>query len=108
MIPTIGIIIGAYVILRSIDLICRSKDAFASQGARMFAILCAIGMILISSVCTFGLAFSGLPSLLTDALTTASDDRRPSEPPKRTPAEEQKYRQDIKEMIRKAREEDRK
>ena len=43
MIPTIGLIIGGYAILRSVDLMCRSKDTFASPRARMFVILCAIG-----------------------------------------------------------------
>lgn len=43
MIPTIGFIIGTYVILRSLDLICAAKARYATEGVRVLMITaCAI------------------------------------------------------------------
>jgi hypothetical protein len=72
MIPSIGLIIGVYTILRSIDMICRLRDRFSSGGAQALVIICACGMMLVSAVCMMNLMFSGsnVQSLLQSSFTT--------------------------------------
>jgi hypothetical protein len=59
MIPSIGLIIGVYTILRSIEIICRPRDRFSSGGAQALVIICACVMMLVSAVCMMNLMFSG-------------------------------------------------
>jgi len=59
VIPSIGLIIGVYTILRSIDMIYRPRDRFSSGGAQALVIICACFMMLVSAVCMLNLMFSG-------------------------------------------------
>lgn len=42
MIPTIGIMIGGYIILRCIDILSRSESSFSSAGARTRMMILAV------------------------------------------------------------------
>jgi len=62
MIPTVGLMIGGYIILRCVEISCRPKAAFASAGARGVVIALAVLSILATGFCMLGLVFGGLPS----------------------------------------------
>ena len=59
MIPTIGIMIGGYIILRCVDIFSRPLSAFKSQSAQTFMLVFAIVIILATMVEMADLAFSG-------------------------------------------------
>ena len=46
MIPTIGIMIGGYIVLRCIDIFCRPLSAFSSRSAQTFELVAAMLIIL--------------------------------------------------------------
>lgn len=62
MIPTIGIMIGGYIIFRCIELSCRAESHFANKGARGTVIVLAILGVLVTGVLTVDLALSGTSS----------------------------------------------
>lgn len=50
MIPAMGIMIGAYIILRALEIIGRPENGFVSHGARGLLIFVSLVVILISVV----------------------------------------------------------
>jgi hypothetical protein len=65
MIPTIGLMIGGYIIFRCIEALCRNGSQFSSEGARTVVIIAAMLGILATVVMTLNLllgsAGSGFP-----------------------------------------------
>ena len=59
MIPTIGVMIGGYIIFRCIELACRSEASFANRGARVTVIVLGIIGVLVTGFLTIDLALSG-------------------------------------------------
>ena len=75
MIPTIGIMIGGYILLRALEILCRSHSAFSSSTARALVIVCALlvmavtgfeilDLLLSSSRATVGMTGSSEPTEL--------------------------------------------
>jgi hypothetical protein len=62
MIPTIGAMIGGYIIFRCLEIACRAKSSFASDGARTVVVVAAALGILVTGFLTVNLrlSFSGL------------------------------------------------
>ncbi len=53
MIPTIGVMIAAYIVLRCFEMMLRSEDYWNSNGGRLFVVLlaaCVIGTTVLSVV----------------------------------------------------------
>jgi hypothetical protein len=42
MLQIIGFMIGGYILLRCIDILCRAPDQFDSSGSRNFMRVCAV------------------------------------------------------------------
>ena len=59
MIPTIGIMIGGYIVLRCVDIFCRPLSAFSSRAGRTVMILLAVLVILVTMVSMLDLMSSG-------------------------------------------------
>lgn len=59
MIPTIGVMIGGYIMFRCIELACRSKSNFANSGVRAVVIVLAVIGVLITGFLTIDLARNG-------------------------------------------------
>jgi hypothetical protein len=59
MIPTIGIMIGGYIIFRCIELACRSESQFASKNARSAVIVFAVIGVLVTGFLALNLMLSG-------------------------------------------------
>ena len=59
MIQAIGLIVGAYVFLRALDIMCRNKTSFHSEGARAFLFIIAILVILFDAIISFDLVMTG-------------------------------------------------
>lgn len=66
MIPTIGIMIGGYIIFRCIELACRAESSFAGPGARGTVIALAVIGVLVTGFLTIDLALSGHSNGLQD------------------------------------------
>ena len=63
MIPTIGIMISAYIGFRCIELLCRNASHFSSQGARTFTGIMAVLTMAVAAYCSLSLiAASGSQS----------------------------------------------
>jgi hypothetical protein len=58
LIPTIGMMIGGYIIFRCIEIACRPKSAFASDGAHTAVVIVAIIGMLSTALLTVNLMFS--------------------------------------------------
>ena len=72
MIPTIGIMIGGYIIFRCIEIACRSKSSFASDGARTAVVVAAIIGIAATACLTMSLLFPSSGILGAFSGTTAN------------------------------------
>jgi hypothetical protein len=59
MIPTIGVMIGGYIIFRCLEIGCRSKASFSSDLARTIVVIAAILGILVTGFFTLDLLFTG-------------------------------------------------
>jgi hypothetical protein len=59
VIPTIGIMIGGYIMFRCIEIACRAESSFANTGARVAVIVLAVLGVFVTGFLTIGLALSG-------------------------------------------------
>ena len=64
MIPTIGVMIGGYVIFRCLEAICRNTESFGSAGKQRFIQVMAVIGIVVSGALTLDLMLSGSSSAL--------------------------------------------
>src|ERR1035438_1235914 len=55
MIPTIGIMIGAYIGFRCIEVLCRNASNFSSRGARTFTGVMAVLTMAMAAYCSLSL-----------------------------------------------------
>lgn len=58
MIPTIGLMIGCYIVFRCFEASCRAKESFAGAAARSFIIVAACLCIAVVGFCTADLVLS--------------------------------------------------
>ena len=58
MLPTIGLMIGAYIILRSFDIILRAPTQFASKSAQTCMFILALLCVLVTGLGMLGLFLS--------------------------------------------------
>lgn len=59
MIPTIGLMIGSYIIFRCFDLLCRGSGSFVSTAARSLMQVLAIILILLTGSLIYDLHSAG-------------------------------------------------
>lgn len=103
MIPSIGLIVSVYVMLRCLEMLCAAESRFSSRAARkLVAIACAL-TIVFTGLMIAGLIGGGTAA--SNALSGLSfiGDAQPTQSPKRTAAEIEKYNAELKELIRKTR-----
>lgn len=64
MIPTIGVMMGVYIIFRCLEIACRSKSSFLHEGARAAVIIAATLGILVTGwfIVSLWSSSSGLPT----------------------------------------------
>jgi hypothetical protein len=109
MIPTIGLIVAMYVVLRCLDMLCASESRYASKRAHTVVVVaCALTIaftgLMMTELLSSGTAGSNVLSDLSSMSGMLSDTSlRSSPPPKRTPAEQEKYNLEMRELIRKTR-----
>ena len=63
MIPTIGIMIGGYIILRCVDILCRPAASFSSKAGQNWMIALAVIVMLATFLEISDLMFSGSPNV---------------------------------------------
>lgn len=68
MIPTIGIMIGGYIIFRCIEISCRAQSQFASGAARVTVIILAMIGVVVTGFLTLDLVFSGTSQTIQQLL----------------------------------------
>ena len=68
MIPTIGIMIGGYIIFRCVEISCRAQSQFANGAARVTVIIAAMIGVLVTGFLTLDLIFSGSSQTLQQLL----------------------------------------
>jgi hypothetical protein len=59
MIPTIGIMIGGYILLRALDITCRRDDSFSSNRSRILMLLCSALLMVVTVFEMMALLVSG-------------------------------------------------
>ena len=59
MIPALSTIIGVYVVLRSVEIICKPESAFTTHTARGLVILLAVITILVAIAQTIAITVAG-------------------------------------------------
>lgn len=97
MIPTIGLIVGLYVILRSLDLIFAATTRYSTEAVRVLMIVASGTTILLTAFLMVDLFFGSIVP------TVSFDSTTPSAPVKDIPATPQQ-RREIQELIRKTNE----
>jgi hypothetical protein len=83
MIPSIGLIIGAYVILRCIDLMCARENRYKGKYARIIVSICCVVTILMAGEMMFSLAIAGggtLSSFASPFVSPAREVELPRDP----------------------------
>ena len=65
MIPDIGVMMGAYITLRCVEVLCKPATAFSSKGARSVTNILAMLAIVVAAVVVYDLVARGssLPSI---------------------------------------------
>ena len=64
MIPTIGAMIGGYIIFRCLEALCRNVSQFGSRGEQKFIQVMAVIGIIVTGLLTATLLSSGSEPLL--------------------------------------------
>ena len=67
MIPTIGIMVGGYIILRCVDVLCRPDNSFSSRSGMLTVQILAVVVIMATLLEIAALLLSGesIPRALT-------------------------------------------
>jgi hypothetical protein len=55
MIPDIGLMIGAYITFRCVEVLCQNASHFSSQGARTFTRILAVLTMAVAAFCSLSL-----------------------------------------------------
>jgi hypothetical protein len=98
-----------YVVLRCLDMLCAAENRYSSKRARTVVVVaCALTIaftgLMMTSLLSAGTGTSNVLSDLSSISGMLSDaPQRSSPPPKRTPAEQEKYNLEMRELIRKTR-----
>jgi hypothetical protein len=107
MVPTIGLMIGAYILLRCCDLFGSAQARFSSPGARVFVILAACACFLVTGFLTLDLAITTL-GRGTPAAAAPVESMESMQSRSLTPAERQEIRtqelRGLNELIRRGHE----
>ena len=62
MLPALTMIIGAYVVLRCLQIATKNKDSFVNPGARVIVIICSALVAVVTIMETMSVQSSALPA----------------------------------------------
>jgi hypothetical protein len=97
MIPTIGIMIGGYIMLRCVEILFRNPTAFSSSTARTLVMACALLVGAVTAFEMFDLLLSSARSGVGS--TATSTPAREAPPYTESPAELQRLREENQKLF---------
>ena len=55
MVPSIGIMVAAYIVLRCLDVFCCNRDRYATRGANVFMMFAAEATLVVTVIASLSL-----------------------------------------------------